>query len=203
MRRLLIAGALAMLPVLAAAAPRGVNPDWPCQQALVPTLTAGMMWNGPSLEGIGDWHDDPAVAALVARITPRDVPSETGVAAINDFVRDLKDAREHEVSLAFAGLLDETNRERTAVIDRIKELAERQRNLAGLISRLTAELDATPANDPSRSAERADLQQRWTFTSRTYNAVQGTMRYVCDAPAALDARLGDYARALQAALPSR
>lgn len=203
MRRALLLATVLLAALAAAAAARGPNPDWPCQQALVPTLTAGMVWTGPSLEGIGDWHADPAVAALVARIAPRDVSTDAGVAAINEFVQGLGGDRDREVSRAFAGLLDETNRERGMVIDRLKELAERQRNLAALVSHLTGELDAIPANDPSRAAEREDLQQRWTFTSRAYTSLQSTMRYACEAPAALDARLGAYARALEAAVASR
>ena len=55
------------------------------------------------------------------------------------------------VTLAFAGLLDETNRQRSEVIQRIKEPAERQRNLAGLVERLTSELDAAPPGTMRRA----------------------------------------------------
>jgi anti-sigma-K factor RskA len=105
--------------------------------------------------------------------------------------------------LAFAGLLDETNRQRSEVIQRIKALAERQRNLANLVARLTTELDQTPAPANPASpdaAPRADLAQRLTFSSRAYNELQRTMRYACDVPGQLDARLGAYARALAAGL---
>ena len=46
------------------APPRGEDPNWPCQQRLVPRLSAAAYWNGPSLEKIGDWHADPEVADL-------------------------------------------------------------------------------------------------------------------------------------------
>jgi len=200
MTRLAAALVMLLLPVLAAAAPKAES-DWPCQQLLVPELTAGMVWDGPSLEGLGDWHKEPSVAALVQRAAPEDVSAADGEAVIAQFLHDLSGDRTRLVSLAFAGLLDETNRTRTEVIQRIKDLAERQRNLARLISRLTAELDATPATAQGDAAQaHAELEQRWTFTTRSYDEVQRTMRYACEVPVTLDARLGDYARALEAAL---
>jgi hypothetical protein len=197
MKRLLATLALiCLLPPTAGAAELGSDRDWPCQQRLVPTITPAMVWTGPSLEGIGNWRAEPAVAALVERIMPRSVPTEEGEAAIAQFAHGLGGDRKRLLTLVFAGLLDDTNQRRSEVIERIKLLAERQRNLADLIARLTTELDATPEG----AAGRDDLVERWTFTTRTYKEVQRTMRYACDVPVQLDARLGAYARALEAAL---
>jgi uncharacterized protein YukE len=197
---LIVGFALLSLPAAADEAPRAGH-DWPCQQELVPALTPAMMWTGPPIDDIGDWHAEPRVVELVQKIAPRDVSVEQGEAAIGEFTRGLGADRTRPVLLAFAGLLDETNRERAEVIERIKQLGERQRNLAALIGRLTAELDAMPANPQGEAAaSRAELQQRWTFTSRTYVDVQRTMRYACQVPAALDARLRAYTHALEAAL---
>jgi hypothetical protein len=197
----IILGALAWLvPLAAGAAPRNVDPDWPCQQALVPQIAAATIWAGPPVEGIGDWRAEPTVAALVGRAAPRGVSAADGEAAIDDFTRGLGGDRNRLITMAFAGLLDETNRQRTEVIERIKQLAQRQRSLADIIARLTAEVDAAPADKGAPSPERAELMQRWTFSSRAYTELQGTMRYACEIPGQLDARLGAYARALQAAL---
>ena len=196
-RGLILAGALALAPSFAVAAPRATDPDWPCQQVLVPVLTAEMMWGGPPLDSVGDWHGEPQVVALVERIAPREVSIEDGEAAVAEFLRDHAADHAKLAGLIFVGLLDETNRERRAVIGRIKDLAERQRNLAALIARLTSDLDAMPAEPAGeQAAERADLQQRLTFTSRTYAQVQSTMRYACQVPATFDRRLGAYAHML-------
>jgi uncharacterized protein YukE len=199
---LALAALAALLPLATAAAPYRPNPDWPCQQPLVPTVTAAMIWQGPPLDANGDWHDDAAVAALVARVAPRHVAIADGTAAIADYVKGLDGAeRPRRIGLAFAGLLDESNRERAQVIDGIKELAARQRNLAELIAKLTSELDATPATATGEAAAKRDeLYQRWSFNTQTYNSVEQTMRYACEIPGKLDARLGAYARALEAGL---
>lgn len=195
----------ALMPLWAAgagAAAPGADPNWPCQQVLVPVLSAEMLWRGPPVEKAGDWRADPEVAALVRRIAPRDVTVEAGEAAIHAFVATLGADKARRVTLAFAGLLDETNRDRAEVIERLKDLGQRQRNLAALIDRLTAELDAAPAEPQGEAAaSRAELQERWSFTSRSYAEMQRTMRYACEVPRTLDARLGAYAHALEAALP--
>jgi len=202
--RILLASLACLTPIAAGAAPRNTDPDWPCQQALVPEIAPAMIWAGPSLDGIGDWHQQPQVTALVERATPRSVSREQGEAAIDDFTKGLSGDRNHLITLAFAGLLDETNRQRGEVIERIKDLAQRQRGLADIIARLTAQVDAAPAPKPGEtpSPERTELVQRWTFTQRSYTSLQQTMRYACEVPGQLDARLGAYARALQAALSS-
>src|SRR6185312_17335278 len=123
------------LALPAAAAPGGNTAgenDWPCEQRLVPVIAAATVWDGPSLDKIGDWRSEPAVAALVQRISPRSVDEAAGSAAIAAFVKELpsdRAARERLVTLAFAGLLEETNRERGFVINRIKELDERQQKV--------------------------------------------------------------------------
>lgn len=185
--------------VAGAAAPNA-DPDWPCQQVLVPVLSAEMLWRGPPVEKAGDWRADPDVAALVRRIAPRDVTAEDGQAAISAFVATLGADKARRVTLVFAGLLDETNRDRSDVIERLRDLGRRQRNLAALIDRLTAELDAAPAQPQGTTAAQTDLQERWSFTSRSYAELQRTMRYACEVPRTLDARLGAYAHTLEAAL---
>jgi hypothetical protein len=186
--------------VPAGAAPWPDAPDWPCQQRLVPKLAAAAYWNGPPLDGIGDWHADPEVAALVRHLAPRQVSPDEGLAAIAVFARGLSGDRARRLALAFRGLLDVTDRERSALIDALKQMGRRQRELAGLVSRLAAELDAIPPDATGEAAaRRLDLQQRHDFTVRNFEEIGRTIRYACETPVALDARLGAWARALQTA----
>lgn len=193
-RRILAIAAFCLLPRMAAAAPPSTDPDWPCQQPLVPIVSAEMVWSGPPLEGIGDWHSDDAAVALVTAISPREVPIDDGKAAIARFLRAHRPKRMLTIEHAVAGLVEESNNTRTRVIAQIKVLADRQRSLADIVSQLTAERDKA-----GKDAD-ADLVERWTFTERTYYEMQRTMRYACEVPAELDQRLGLYAKALQAGL---
>lgn len=98
------------------------------------------------------------------------------------------------LALVFRGLLEETDRERAALIDQLKQIGRRQRELARLVDRLGAELDAIPPDAAGdAAARRVDLQQRHDFTARNFEEIQRTIRYAFE----LDARLGAWARALQ------
>lgn len=196
-----LAGVLGAVALCAAAAAAGPDPDWPCQQPLVRTETAAMVWTGPAVDNIGDWRANPAVADLVQRIAPRNVSIADGEAAIQDFLRKLHGDRKHLVTLAFAGLLDSANDQRGEVIDRIKDLAERQRHLSDLVNQLGLQVGKLPpAEQTNPSPPNQDLVQRWTFTTQAYRELQQTMQYACQIPGEIDTRLGAYARALAAGL---
>ena len=183
-----------------AAPQRAEDPDWPCQQRLVPHLSAAAYWSGPPLEGLGDWRTDPKVVDLVRRLAPRRVSTQDGLSQIAAVAQSLSGDRPRRLALAFQGLLEETDRERTALIDQLKQIGRRQRELAGLVDRLRGELDAIPpdaAGEPA--AKRVDVQQRHDFTARNFDEIQRTIRYACETPVELDARLGAWARALQKA----
>jgi hypothetical protein len=185
---------------LAAAPRRGEDPDWPCPQRLVPTLSAATFWSGPALDAAGEWQEDPEVAALVRRITPRRVSAEDGEAAIAAFADAIERGhdRSRRLLLVVAGLLDETNRERAALLARIKELGRRQNELAEIASSAGAELRNIPADaGGDQAVRRSDLEQRFAFVTRAFEGAQRTLRYACEAPVSLEARLGRYARAVQ------
>jgi hypothetical protein len=189
-----LAGAL-----LAAATPRSEDPDWPCPQRLVPRLTAAAYWSGP-LDAQGDWRADPEIAAFVRRVAPRRVSTEAGLAEIEGFAKTATVDRPRRLALVFRGLLEETDRERAGLIGRLSQMGRRQRELAELVGRLADELRSVPPDAAGDAAEkRVDLQQRHDFTTRNFAEIQRTIRYACEAPVELDARLGAWARALQAA----
>lgn len=181
------------------------DPDWPCFQRLMPSLGPSSFWTGPSIAAAGDWRQDPTVAALVERIAPRNVATADGEAAIAAFADSMEVAEQDKaiaLTRAFAGLFELTNNERGQLIARIKDLGGRQRDLANIASRAQEELNAIPAGAPGEAAaKRNDLEQRFLFVTQAFESAQRTMRYVCESPVQLEARLGRYARALQSRLP--
>ncbi len=185
--------------LLAAAAPRSEDPDWPCPQRLVPRLAAAAYWSGP-LDTEGDWQADPEIAALVRRVAPRRVSTEAGLAEIEPFAKTAAVDRLRRLALVFRGLLEETDRERTGLIGQLTQMGRRHRELAELVARLADELRSIPPDATGEAAaKRVDLQQRHDFTARNFAEIQRTIGYACEAPVALDARLGAWARALEAA----
>jgi hypothetical protein len=192
-------GALA-IALIAAGGPHSEGLDWPCQQRLVPKLTPAAYWNGP-LDDQQDWRTDPEVAELVRKLTSRLVTPQQGLVQLAAFVRMASGDRSSRLTLVFLGLLEETDRERADLIEKLKQMGRRQRELAELAARLSGELASTPPEATGEAAaKRADLQQRHDFTTRNFEEVQRTIRYACEIPVQLDARLGIWARALQQAV---
>lgn len=192
---------IGVLGLCSSATAAGPDPNWPCQQPLVQNMTAAMIWSGPPVDKAGDWHADPSVSALVGHIAPRNVSAKDGEAAIQAFLKSLKGDRKKRITLAFAGLLDETNDQRSEVIDRIKDMAERQRSLSDIVNRLSLQVGTLPPEEQrTPSPEHKELVDRWTFTTQAYTQMQQTMRYACEIPGQIDSRMGAYARALAAGL---
>ena len=179
--------------------PRTKDPDWPCQQRLVPHLTAASYWNG-MLDTQGDWQADPEIAGLVRQLSPRRVTTEEGLVEIANFAKTASKDRLHRLALVFRGLLEETDRERARLIEQLTQMGRRQRELTDLVARLADELNSVPLDPTGEAADkRVDLQQRHDFTARNFEEIQRTIRYACETPVELDARLGAWARALQQA----
>src|SRR5215467_9484624 len=150
-----------VIALMVAAAPRSEDPDWPCQQRLVPKLASAAYWNGP-LDGQGDWRLDPEVAELVRELAPRRVTTEQGLAKIAVFAQAAVGDRASRLALAFRGLLEETDRERADLIERLKQIGRRQRELADLVVRLGSQLNSIPPDAAGKAAaQRVDLQQRY------------------------------------------
>jgi hypothetical protein len=202
MRRymLLSLAVLALSGAVARAAPPVADPDWPCRQRLVPALTAATFWNGTPLALEADWRAEPRVAAEVAALAPRDMPVEDGIARLGHFADGLNPVeRATLLPELFAGLVDETNRQRGDIIARIKDLARRQHDLGATAAKVTAELRDAPAGDDD-AKRREEIRQRRDFIIRSFEETERTMRYACEVPVDLEARLGGYARAVQSRL---
>ena len=147
-----------------------------------------------------NWQADSEVAELVHRLAPRRVTTEEGLAAITNFAKTASEDRPRRLALTFRGLLEETDRERAGLIEQLRQMGRRQRELADLVARLADELEAIAPDATGEAAERrVDLQQRHDFTARNFEEIQRTIRYACETPVELDARLGVWARALREA----
>ncbi len=202
MRHALVTIAALSLATAARAAPPPADPDWPCQQRLVPHLSFANYWSGPAPASGADWHDNQSVATLAEAVSARDVTPEEGVAKLDAFVHGLPSTERATIlPLLFTALVAQTNEQRDAVIARLKELAVRQRALAKRIEDDEAAMQANPADTTGPAADdRAAIAARHELLVRSYHDIGETIRYACQVPSDLDARLGAYARALTGAL---
>jgi hypothetical protein len=193
-----IAPGLTALGVLAADEPSATqDPDWPCEQALVPQVSAAVVWDGPPVEGIA-WRDVPQVAALVAQIAPSAPGDRATEATIAAFAGSLSQTdRERMLTLAFAGVLDVLNRDRATLIDGIKRYAQDQSRRAETLGEELDKMVQLEKDDSESAAQaRQELKQRLTLEERAFDERERSIQFLCTRPVAVERRIGLLARTI-------
>lgn len=184
----------------ASAQPRP-DPDWPCLQRKVPTLAAGTIWSGPSLEEAGRWGADFEAAALAQKLSSRRTPVEDIGGLVEEFAEKAGPDKAKRLTRVFAGSLDLINAERQRVISGIERYARGQRAFAERIreaaDKITAVKDSPAAATPK---ELEDLERRFTWDKRIFEERTQALQYVCETPVILEQRLYEIARQVQARL---
>lgn len=178
------------------------NSDWPCQQILVPSLSPASIWDGPSIDGLGDvWQRDPAVATLVRRasddsVDPATLEPEAEALAGPEKQGAEQEQRDHRIALAFAGTFQTLDRRRSAAIASIERYAQHQRALRERIAVALRDLDAA-SGDPARAKE---IKDAIAWDRRILDDRRRAQGAVCEQPALIEQRLGQIARMLSALL---
>ncbi|MCP1613451.1 hypothetical protein J2848_005147 [Azospirillum lipoferum] len=194
----LTASVTAGLPA-AAVAQDPKNPDWPCQQILVPTLSSASVWDGPSIDGLGDeWQRDPAVATLVRRAADDSIDPATLEPQAEALAGPDKQGaeRDRKLALVFAGAFQTLDRQRTAAIASIERYAQHQRALRDRIAAALRDLDAA-SGDAARAKE---IKDAIAWDRRILDDRRRSQTAVCEQPARIEQRLGQIARMLSALL---
>jgi hypothetical protein len=200
-RSLFAVAILALLPSSGAQAQPKPDPDWPCVQRKVPTLAAGTIWSGPSLEETGPWGSDFEAAALAQKLASRRTPVNEINPLVENFAKTAGDEKTKRLTRVFAGVLELINTERNRVMAGIERYAHGQRLLAERIreeaDRISAVRDAPDAPTPK---ELADIENRFAWDKRIFEERTQSLEYVCETPVLLEQRLFEVARAVQSRL---
>jgi hypothetical protein len=165
------------------------DPDWPCQQRKVAAISAGQVWSGPPLEGVGEsWREDPLVADLARRLAERRIDLEQAKSLVSDFAANSGPDRAERLTRLAAGMLTIINRDRASIIAGIERYAKRQRALAARIEQQSAELLAMPTETEDDRSRRADLQEVQDWDERIFQEREHSLTYVCELPVELERR---------------
>jgi hypothetical protein len=175
----------------------GQNPNWLCAQRLVETLAPGSYWNGPAIPQNTNWRDDEKIFTLATEIVDRDTSDADALAKLDAYANAIPaEKRATDIPFLFGALVDQTNDQRSILIQRIEQLGHRQREMGDTISKISNEVDAASPASPGRD----DLIGKRDFDIRVFKETQFTMRYACEAPANMERRLGEFAKVLEAKL---
>ena len=181
--------AVAVAPAQAAGPP-GKDPDWPCHQAEIVEFPLASVWDGPPIETAAGWRDDPDIAGLAAQMSQRRVPLDEVKASLATLAAS---GAKPKVAQAFAAAFDDLVRQRAEVIAGLDRFGRKQRQMA---ERLRAE------NEAAHKGPEPDAQalQKLEWDLRVFDDRRRTASYVCEAPQAIETRIGEIAKLVRAAL---
>ncbi|MCJ2128785.1 hypothetical protein [Methylobacterium sp. E-045] len=196
------AGSLTCGPALAQ--PKA-DPDWPCVQRKVSTLSPGTVWTGPDLEAAGPWGDDYEAASLAQKIASRRTELGEVDPLLDEFVAKAGDEKAKRLTRVFAGVFEVVNNERNRVIGGITRYAQGQRRMAERIrqeaDQISSVKDGPSANDAREMPKEAsELETKFAWDRRIFQERSQSLSYVCEVPTLLEQRLGEVARKIQARL---
>ena len=184
------------------------DPDWPCVQRKVASLSPGQFWTGPDIAAASDWGSDNDAAVLAQKIASRRTDlSEVGP-LLDAFVSKLgtdKDAKDKALTRVYAGVFEVLNGERDKVMSGIGRYAQGQRRMAERI-RDEADKVSQIKDAPSRGDEtelpkdQTELETKFAWDRRIFQERSQSLTYVCEVPTLLEQRLGEIARKIQARL---
>ena len=166
------------------------DPDWPCHQAKIAEFPLASVWDGPTVATSDGWRDDPVIADLAAQMSQRRVPLDEVKASLATLAAS---GAKPKVAQAFAAAFDDLVRQRAEVIAGLDRFGRKQREMA---ERLRAE------NEAAHKGPEPDAQalQKLEWDLRVFDDRRRTASYVCEAPQAIETRIGEIAKLVRAAL---
>lgn len=204
--------ALLALPLLLAgpalAQPK-TDPDWPCVQRKVTSLSPGQFWTGPDLgPAATEWGSDTDAAALAQKLASRRTELSEVDGLLDGYLEKVgadRQARQTGLTRVYAGVFEVINGERTKVMGGITRYAQGQRRMAERIreeaDQISQTKDAPSASDAREiPKEQSEVETKFAWDRRIFQERSQALTYVCEVPTLLEQRLGEIARKIQAKL---
>jgi len=197
---LFAAGIIACVAPIAHAAD-AANPDWPCIQRKVATLTSVQMWDGPAVDDLSQWSDNEETRKLVAVLVSRRVPLEQAATSIAQFAAaQPQDKRDESLKNLFAALLSAVNTDRATVMSGLERFQRRQKARAAEIERqdgVLRQLKERAAADEKARAELAAAEDRHNWDIRVFTERQQSLPLACEVPVVIEQRLFELGREIR------
>ena len=188
--------------MFAALPARADEPEWPCVQRRVATLTAAQMWDGPDVEALTGWQDDAEMERLIKALVSRANPMEQASESLAQWAKAQPDSsRDEKLKMLFAGVLKTINDDRAIVLAGIGRFQHRQRQLAERIQEQGAALGALRAKaalDEKAKAELTVAEDRYKWDTRFFAERQESLPLACEIPVQIEQRAFDLAREIRA-----
>ncbi|KJS42900.1 hypothetical protein [Roseovarius sp. BRH_c41] len=173
----------------------GLNdPDWPCIQRRVDTLSAAVMWPHPPENQAETGTLSPEAARLAELLALRRLSLEEAESAV-DATADLT---KEDYTAIFSDVFDRLNQRRVEVMGGITRYARNQARMAQEIDALRSEI-ATLSKTETPDFDRIDqLEEDLDWRARVFDDRRRSLTYACEAPVLLEKRLYSLAQILAA-----
>jgi hypothetical protein len=185
------------------------NPDWPCVQRKVLTLTSAQIWDGPPVDDLKGWENDNKIRELTSYLESRRIPLEDAEKAIKEYAESLPEAeRDQKLTQLFASLLASINTDRKFVMDRVEEYQRRQRARAEELEREGQKLAESNQTIPAaeqlgpRDTKLTPEQQEYNWNSRIFQERQENLTMACEIPVLIEQRAFEVGRLIRAQMSS-
>lgn len=175
------------------------DPDWPCRQILVGTISLPAVWSGPPIEAV-KWRTDAAIADLVAKLAARRMPLDAAERAIEDFAKSKGTDKASQLAALFAGLFETLNGERAQVIDGLRRFGHQQKELAAKIRAENALIQsgsASPSPIEGGGPDQKASPETLALDLRLFDERRLALTYVCETPTLIEQRLFALAKTIQ------
>ena len=200
-RKLVVPFTLLVVGIAPAHAQRTVDPDWPCPQRRVATMSASQLWDGPAIDDVKGWDSDPAIRDLIPVLASRRVPQDEAISKLKEFAAKVPAAeRDAKLTMLFAGLLSNVNAERAVVINGIIRFEQRQMARSKELERegtRIGELKVKAATDEKARAELDNAQQLFDWNVRIFQERQSNTPIACEIPVLMESRIFEIAREIR------
>lgn len=197
--KIIIAGVLTLaLTTTAIAAPRVIDPNWPCQQVKVASLSFASVWSGPAV-GLptAKWEQNEPAMTLVPLIAQRRLPLDQAVHRISDFSKTLGTDRKQVLLDVLSGVFATLDNERTNVLNGLDRFGQRQKVLADDLRQNGEALRAAQASTPPDDATIHRLTEQLLWKQQVFQARRDSLHYACDIPSIIEQRLYGVSKAIE------
>lgn len=181
------------------------SPDWPCVQRKVPVISAGQIWDGPSIDGIKDF--DPSIRDLTEILESRRISVDDAEKAIKEYAASIPEAeRDQKLTQLFAAFLNEINTDRQFVMGRVEEFQKRQKARAAELEREGQNLaeKGIAATDELLPTEThlSPEQQEYNWNARIFQERQQNLTMACEVPVLIEQRAYEISRLIRSHMKS-
>jgi hypothetical protein len=159
------------------------------------------MWNGPSIDDVGNtWQDDLKVRDLVELIAARRTSLEAARQAITEFIVGTPAEKEQKATQTFAGLFEALSEQRRQVMDGLERVSRKEVDLAAKIKSDVARLRELQDKPDADQTEIKNLASEIEWSTRIFEDRRKTIRYACEVPTTIEQRIFALARTIQQTL---